>query len=192
MPDSIYELGSNLQRLLSILKKNRDNVPKELLKTRYHDAYHKLITQINETARLFTSYVIGHRLLFNPHISFDEQLAVAQHTIDTSPLLDEMRNCLSHNYDVEKLHRIALKLREEVELALWPYINMETCLVADLDNIEKEPIIYNTITRQVYENDQWVDRKIDLSYKLLIYIPRRPYDKQLSVDSAQERIDYGK
>lgn len=124
--------------------------------------------------------------MFNPHISFDEQLAVAQHTIDTSPLLDEMRNCLSHNYDVEKLHRIALKLREEVELALWPYINMETCLVADLDNIEKEPIIYNTITRQVYENDQWVDRKIDLSYKLLIYIPRRPYDKQLSVDSAQE------
>lgn len=69
---------------------------------------------------------------------------------------------------------------------------METCLVADLDNIEKEPIIYNTITQQVYENDQWVDRKIDLSYKLLIYILRRPYDKQLSADSAQERIDYGK
>lgn len=192
MPDSIYELGSNLQRLLSILKKNRDNVPKELLKTRYHDAYHQLIAQINETAQLYVKYVIGHHLFINPHISMEEQISVVQHTIDSSPLLSEMRNCLSYTYDAEKLHWLALKLREEVELALWPYINMETCLVADLDNIEKEPIIYNTITKQVYENDRWVDRKIDLSWKLLIYIPRRPYDKQLSADSAQERIDYGK
>ena len=190
MPDSIYELGSNLQRLLSILEKNRESVPKELLKTRYHDAYYQLIAQINETAQSFVKYVIGHRLFMNPHISSDDQLAVAQHTIDTSPVLDEMRNCLSHSYDVEKLHRLALKLREEVELALWPYINMETCLVADLNNIEKEPIIYNTITRQVYENDQWVDRKIDLSYKLLIYVSKRPYSEQPSTDSSQERIDY--
>lgn len=191
MPNPIYELGSNLQRLLSILKKNRDYIPKELLKTRYHDAYYQLIAQINETAQLFIKYVIGHRLLINPHISIDEQIAVVQHTIDTSPVLNEMRNCLSYTYDAEKLHRLALKLREEVELALWPYINMETCLVADLDNIEKEPIIYNTITRQVYENDRWVDREVDLSCKLLIYVPRRPYSEQPSTDSSQEKIDCG-
>ena len=26
-----------------------------------------------------------------------------------------------------------------VEQALWPYVNQATCLVADLDDIEKEP-----------------------------------------------------
>ena len=42
-------------------------------------------------------------------------------------------------------------------------------LMADLDDIEKEPIIYNTLTKQVYENDHWIDRELDLKGKLLIY-----------------------
>ena len=41
--------------------------------------------------------------------------------------------------------------------------------MADLDDIEKEPIIYNTLTKQVYENDHWIDRELDLKGKLLIY-----------------------
>lgn len=166
----LYDLESNLQRLLSILKKNRDLVPRELLKTRYHDAYYQLIGQINQAAQQFVSYIAGHHLLINPHVSIEEQIGIVQQTIDASSLLPEMRYCLSHIYDAAELHRLALKLREEIELALWPYINMETCLLVDLNDIGSEPIIYNTLTQQVYENDNWINKEVNLSHKMLIYL----------------------
>lgn len=54
--------------------------------------------------------------------------------------------------------------------ALYPYIARKDCLVVDMEHIEDTPIIYNTITRKVYENDQWVDRKLDLQGKFLLFI----------------------
>lgn len=42
--------------------------------------------------------------------------------------------------------------------------------MADLDDIEKEPIIYNTLTKQIYENDHWIDRELNLKGKLLVYL----------------------
>ena len=52
----------------------------------------------------------------------------------------------------------------------WPYVNQATCLVADLDDIEKEPTIYNFLTHEVYENDTWIHREIDLRWKLLVHL----------------------
>ncbi len=166
----LYDLESNLQRLLSILKKNRDLVPREFLKTRYHDAYYQLIGQINQVAQQFVSYIAGHHLLINPYVSIEEQISTVQQTIDASGLLPEMRHCLSYSYDASKLHQLALKLREEIELALWPYINLETCLLVDLNDIESDPIIYNTLTQQVYENGNWLSKEINLSHKMLLYL----------------------
>ena len=186
----INELGSNLQRLLSGLKKNRNSVPREVLRTQYHNAYYQLIAQVSEAAQLFVKYVVGHRLLINPYIPIEEQLAVVQHIIDTSTLLAEMRRCISQTYDVEELYSLALRLRAEIELALWPYINMETCYLLDMENPKKEPVLYNILKRQVYENGRWIEQDIDLSRKLIIYISKRPYDKELSANSSQERTAY--
>ena len=49
-------------------------------------------------------------------------------------------------------------------------VNQATCLVADLDDIEKEPILYNLLTHAVYENDTWIHREIDLRWKLLVHL----------------------
>ena len=70
---------------------------------------------------------------------------------------------------MSKIHRMALKLREEIEAALWLYIDRETCLVADLADIEKTPVIYNTLTRQIYQDGGWIDQPLDLRGTLLIY-----------------------
>ena len=42
--------------------------------------------------------------------------------------------------------------------------------IADLDDIEKEPTIYNFLTHEVYENDTWIHREIDLRWKLLVHL----------------------
>ena len=77
---------------------------------------------------------------------------------------------MSKTYDVGQMYPLILELRHMVEQALWPYVNQATCLVADLDDIEKEPMIYNLLTHEVYENDTWIHREIDLHWKLLVHL----------------------
>lgn len=94
---------------------------------------------------------------------------MVQDAIDRSRIPKEIGRSITRDYDVPKIHRMALKLREEIETALWPYIDRETCLVADLADIEKTPVIYNTLTRQVYQEGEWKDHPLDLRGTLLIY-----------------------
>ena len=164
-----YELGSSLEKLLSKLKQNRENVPLDILKTYYKVPYEELIAQVNQTATAFVKSIVAGQLLINPDVSMDEQADVVNHTIQDSGMIKQINHCMSQTYDVTLIHLMALELRKKVEAALYPYIARKNCLVADLDDIEKEPIIYNTLTKQVYENDHWIDRELDLKGKLLIY-----------------------
>ena len=159
----IYELGSSLHTLLSILKKNRENVPIEILKTYYRLPYEDLIRQINETATAFVKKVIADHLLINPDISIDEQATVINQTIERSGMIKDLCECLSSEYDVGLLYQKALELKKLIEGALYPYIAMKDCFVADLFDSNKEPIIYNTLTKKVFENDIWINRELDLT-----------------------------
>ena len=165
----IYTLGGSLQRLLSTLKINRERVPLETLKSVYRVPYEELKAQIRETVQEFVLLVACSHLLINPDYPPEEQTAVAQDAVDRSQIPKEIGKSLTRDYDVAKIHQMALKLREEIEAALWPYINQKTCLVADLEDLEKTPIIYNTLTRQIYQDGVWIDQPLDLWGKLLIY-----------------------
>lgn len=167
---SIYELGSSLEKLLSTLKKNRDNVPLDTLKSYYKEPYEALVGQVNETATRFVKLVLTDLLILNPNLSLEEQVAVINRTIADSGLVKQMSTCISKTYSVKQLHELALELRRLVEDALWPFINQETCLLADWRDIEKGPLIYNTLTKKIYINDKWVDQEIDPRGKLLIYV----------------------
>lgn len=166
----VYELGSSLCKLLSTLKNNREQVPLHILKTQYKVPYETLISQVNETATAFVKEVVFSKLLMNPDDDTEEQYSVIQEIINSSGMLQEMNRSLSKTYDVELLHRQALKLRERIEDALYPYIARKDCLVVDMEHIEDTPIIYNTVTRKVYENSQWIDRKLDLQGKFLLFV----------------------
>ena len=165
----IYTLGGSLQRLLSTLKINRERVPLETLKSVYRVPYEELKAQIREGVQEFVLLVACSHLLINPDYPPEEQTAVAQDAVDRSQIPKEIGKSLTRDYDVAKIHQMALKLREEIEAALWPYINQKTCLVADLEDLEKTPVIYNTLTRQIYQDGVWIDQPLDLWGKLLIY-----------------------
>lgn len=173
----IEELESCLSGLLSTLKNNREHVPLEILKTQYKHPYEQLILRINETATAYATKVLIHRLVLNPDADIEEQCAVIQQTIEDSGMLKTISSCMSKTYDVKQMHSLILECRHLVELALWPYINQATYLVADLDELEKEPLIYNTLIHEVYENDAWIPREVDLGWKLLISLP--PEQKEM-------------
>lgn len=186
---TIYELGSSLEKLLSTLKKNRENVPLETLRTVYKEPYEALLRQINETASEFVREIVITDIPVNPDASIDAQSDLINQTIDESGLVRQISLCLLHTYNVHKLHIIALELRRQIVVALEPYIAMKNCLVADPENLDADPIIYNTITRKVYENNAWIERDLDLSGKLLIYI-KQPKDisQPIMEENTNEQI----
>ena len=159
--NNIYELGSRLCELLSTLKKNREYVPLEILQTQYRIPYESLKKQIGDTATAFVKEI----------------------TLSSDGVKAEVKLKL---YDVELLHRQALKLRTYIEDALYPYIALQDCLVVDMERIEDTPIIYNTITQKVYENGQWSKQDLDLHGKLLIYVKSSP-----PMPAATEQINNG-
>ncbi|MCR1990153.1 hypothetical protein NSB24_28680 [Blautia coccoides] len=184
MTSNIYELGSSLQKLLSTLKKNREYVGTAILKTQYKNAYEELLLKISQTATAFAKDVVLKGIILNPDISLEKQVSAINQAIADSGLLKEMGKSLSRTYDVETIHHLALELRRLVELALWPYINLQTCLVVDLFDLDKDPVIYNTLTQRIYENDTWTDSPIDLQGKLLIY------SKSTLVGKENDSISY--
>lgn len=165
----MQELGSSLEKLLSTLKKNREAVPPDVLRTYYQQPYEALLRQIGGTATAFVKAVLTDRLILNPDIPITEQAAVVNQVIADSGMERQMSSCISRTYNSDQLYQMALELRQKIECALWPYIDLKTCLVFDLDNPETEPVTYNTLTRQILRNGIWTNQELNLWGKFLFY-----------------------
>ena len=122
----IHELGSSLQKLLSTLKKNREMIPLEVLRTHYRQPYYALIQQINGTASAFVKVVLTDQLILNPDISIDEQAAVINQVIADSGMEKQMSSCISMTYSADQLYQMALELRQKIECALWRICHIST------------------------------------------------------------------
>ena len=118
---TVYELGSSLERLLSTLRMNRENVPLSLLKSCYKHPYEDLVRQINETATVFVKRIISTGLNISPDIPVNIQADIINQVIWQSGMDKEMGKSLSATYNVQLLHQSALALQEMIEDALDSY-----------------------------------------------------------------------
>ncbi|BDF35867.1 hypothetical protein CE91St62_39290 [Lachnospiraceae bacterium] len=162
------ELEGSLERLLSILKKNRENVDPQQLKTIYRQAYQALLQKIQITATQYVKNIALTGLLVNPNADLDEQIAVINRTIEDSGMMKAISRSIFQSYDLKRAHGLTMELRHKIEASLQPFIALENYWVMDLDHPEQHPVLYNTIMRRVYENGQWVPQKLDLQGKFLL------------------------
>lgn len=112
------ELGSSLQKLLSTLKKNREQVGVEVLKTQYKCPYEALLNQINQMATEHVKAVTLQGLMINPDVNLNTQIDVINGVIADSGLLRVMGRSISTHYDVGELKSLALDLRNRIETKL--------------------------------------------------------------------------
>ena len=188
--NKIIELESSLQKLLSILKRNREQVPRDELRTRFRNAYYQLLGQINHLLWHYICTRLKDRLYKNPYMPEDPQIEALQQAIDESGLIPEISRYVSRTYSIAAIDPLIQELKSKVETALWPFVDLETCLVADLDHMEQEPVIYNTITKQIWVDGKWVDHELNLEWKLLIYLRERPYDTTIPVTRKEATNEY--
>lgn len=153
-----------LQSLLETLKKNDDNVPKELLQTKYKKPYRELKEQIKELA----DKISGEKIRQDIVIKNDDagQALIRQ----MQAMLEERRKAgagkelgrtLYREYSVDKF----LQAVDEIRIAVWnlwiPYWQQHCCLYAVAENWEEPyppPKIYNELTDEFMvdeENNIW-------------------------------------
>lgn len=141
-----------LKSLLETLKKNDENVPKELLQTKYKKPYRELKDNIKEVA----DRISGKRLREGIVIKADEAGQVLMKQIQA--MLDEKRNAgagkelgraLYKEYSLEKF----LQAVEEIRVEIWnlwiPYWQQHCCLYAAPECFDENgppPKIYNDLT----------------------------------------------
>ena len=143
-----------LKSLLETLRKNDENVPKELLQTKYKKPYRELKDSIKEVA----DRISGNRLREGIVIKTDEAGKVLVGQIQT--ILNQKRNAgagkelgraLYKEYSLEKF----LQIVEEIRTAIWnlwiPYWQEHCCLCAAPECFEENgppPKIYNDLTKE--------------------------------------------
>lgn len=141
-----------LKSLLETLKKNDENVPKELLQTKYKKPYRELKDNIKEVA----DRISGKRLREGIVIRNDEAGQVLLNQIQA--MLEEKRRAgankelgriLYKEYSLEKF----LQAVEEIRIAVWnlwiPYWQQHCCLYAAPECFDEDgpiPKIYNDLT----------------------------------------------
>lgn len=152
--EGIQKDEEKLKSLLETLKKNDENVPEELLKTKYKKPYRELKESIKEVA----DQISGRRIRQDIVIKNDETGQVLIKQIQTT--LDEKRNAgtgkelgraLYKEYSLEKF----LQVVEEIRTAIWnlwiPYWQEHCCLYAAPECFEENgspPKIYNDLTKE--------------------------------------------
>lgn len=141
-----------LKSLLETLKKNDENVPKELLQTKYKKPYRELKDNIKEVA----DRISGKRLREGIVIRNDEAGQVLLNQIQA--MLEEKRRAgankelgriLYEEYSLEKF----LQAVEEIRIAVWnlwiPYWQQHCCVYAAPECFDEDgplPKIYNDLT----------------------------------------------
>lgn len=149
-----------LKSLLETLRKNDENVPKELLQTKYKKPYRELKESIKEVA----DRISGNRLREGIVIKTDEAGRVLMEQIQT--ILSEKRNAgtgkklgraLYKEYSLEKF----LQIVEEIRTAIWnlwiPYWQEHCCLYATPECFEVDgpvPKIYNDLTDEFLVDEE--------------------------------------
>ena len=110
-----------LERLLAVLKRNREKVPLDVLKTKYKKGYDVLCCQISQAASEYAAMVVfGGISVRRDH--WEEVSSYVSDTMKESGMLKQLSQAAFSHQDLEEFDRIAEDLRKKViaELRMEP------------------------------------------------------------------------
>lgn len=156
--DNNKELRQALATHLDLLKRNREAVPLEVLKTKYKKPYDKLKQDISAAASEYVKAVTLEGIKIR--MDFMEEAAqVINGAIQQSGLLKQVSKAAFKRQDMEEIDALALELKNRIQEALKPFYKRHLRLYLSPECFEdppKEPEIYNEATGCVLRGGEWV------------------------------------
>lgn len=105
------ELKEKLEKLLLTLKRNKENVPIEQLKTRYKKSYDKLCKEISYVAEEYAKEVTLAGMQISDKY-WKEAEPIIYNTIQTSQTLKKLSTAAFKHQDIKEFEKIAQTLRK--------------------------------------------------------------------------------
>lgn len=107
------KLRNDLEQHLMTLKRNRENVSLELLKTKYAAGYKALCTKIKQTASAYLKETILSGIRIHKYYT-SEGVFLIQKSIDDSRFIRELSIAAFRNQDISEFDSLAAKLLERI------------------------------------------------------------------------------
>lgn len=154
------EAEKQLKKLLSTLKKNRDHVPIEELRTRYRKPYLALCEEIKAACNDYLNAYCLHGLRCNKSLWEDCQAALTK-SRQESGIIPQIRQALFERQNLAEFKQLAAALKAVYDDALQSFYQAHTCLLVTpecFDDPPAEPPIFNEATGYFYENGTWIEK----------------------------------
>jgi hypothetical protein len=151
----ISALEERLMELLVVLKKNKENVPLETLKTTYAESYSDLTEDIRSTLTDYVKAIVCSGLPVSAS-DVDQAAALIDATVEKSNYMKHISSAAFKDYDLNQVYNLAVGLRVLVIQALLTTIEQYTYLDLNADSKKVYPFPYNTVLKCFQVDDAWV------------------------------------
>lgn len=150
-----------LETKLALLKKNRDNVPLETLKTKYKAPYEKLLAEIagmaSEILKEESCRGIKVAAADSENLIAEINQAIQDERRDGG-ILQRIQTALFKKQDIREFKTLIGEMHALIEKRWLPYWESHCCLYAGPECFEEpypEPRIYNDLTDQFLVGEKW-------------------------------------
>lgn len=158
MEQDILTLRARLEKLAGTLKRNRENVPLEVLKTKYKKGYDALSKDLALTASAYILLKVLHDIRI--HRDFQEPVTkLIHHAAAQSQIPVQISHVLFETQDLEECDRLAELLRQKIldELELFCLQHIVLILTEEcLENPQILPQLYSPVIGCYYRDSKWI------------------------------------
>lgn len=158
MDQDILTIRARLEKLTDTLKRNRENVPLEVLKTKYKKGYDALSKDLSRTVSGYILLKVLHDVQI--HIDFQEPvMQLINRTTEQSRFLQQISHAIFEKQDLEECDRLAEQLRQKIldELEIFCLQHIVLILTEEcLENPQILPQLYSPVIGCYYENNKWI------------------------------------
>jgi hypothetical protein len=126
----IFDIKDYMKKL-ETLRKNKENVPEELLKTKYSKPYNELRTEIQKmTEELVRKTTLSKIIILKEDI--EKELPVIQKVIDENDyILKNISRAVFIDQDIEKVFQLTYELEDKIRESWRPYFESHCIKGAD-------------------------------------------------------------
>lgn len=158
MDQDILTIRARLEKLTDTLKRNRENVPLDVLKTKYKKGYDALSKYLSQTA---SGYILL-KVLHDIQINKDYQEPVMQlisRAAEQSHFIQQISHAIFEKQDLEECDRLAEELRRKIldELEIFCLQHIVLILTEEcLENPQILPQLYSPVIGCYYKDSKWI------------------------------------
>lgn len=151
-------LREHLEKLLTTLKRNKDQIPISVLKTKYKKGYAALCKDISYIAEDYAKNKTLHGIRIDKKYDM-EATAIINLTIQESGILKELSNAAFKHQDMAEFDTCLDKLRQKIQTSLAEFYKSHLAIYITRGCLEKPdtlPLIYCLVNHTVLIQDTWI------------------------------------